>query len=276
MIKSLEEYTSEIKNIISNEGGFNTTTLPWFRGQSDENWELFPSLYRLGGKGNQEREMIRDFKLKGHLKIQSPSENNLEVLFTMQHYGIPTRLLDWTESYLIALYFAVLNFKSQCNSAVWILFPWDLNEVVLTKTKGFNSFARTIPSFNDKRLEGYSIYPNSFERKPDEKYPIAIRPIRTSDRIIAQKGMFTIHGHNRNSLNSIIENLNNEEGTDINLIKLTIAGDSKLEILRELFVSGITHSILFPELEGICQEIAFRYSDEFTGFNDGHKFLGFK
>lgn len=277
MIYTLDEFTSEVKNLIhKSKYGFNTTTLPWFRGHSDEKWELTPSIYRMNGKGAQEREMVRDFMLNSNLKIKKGSDINLELLFLMQHHGMPTRLLDWSESFLIALYFAVMNFKNESNSAVWAFFPWELNEVVLPNIKGFNKGDRTVPSSFDKRLSGYEINPIKLEREVKEEYPIAIRPVRTSDRIVAQKGMFTIHGFKRNSLNSIVDELNGENQKQINLNKIIIAGEAKLNILKELYISGITHSLLFPELEGICQEISFRYSDEFTGFNDGHKFFSFK
>jgi len=277
MIHTLDEFTSEVKNLISkSKNGFNTTTLPWFRGQSDEKWELTPSIYRMNGKGAQEREMIRDFILNNNFKKQKNNNTNLELLFLMQHHGMPTRLLDWSESFLIALYFAVMNFRNESNSAVWAFFPWELNEVVLPNIKGFNNGDRTVPTSLDKRLKGYEINPLKFDRQVKEEYPLAIRPLRTSDRITAQKGMFTIHGFKRDSLNTMVKELNSKNIKQIDLIKIIISGKAKLSILKELYISGITHSLIFPELEGICQEISFRYSDEFTGFNDGHKFFGFK
>jgi hypothetical protein len=58
-------------------------------------------------------------------------QNSWEWYFLMQHSGAPTRLLDWTEGALIALYFAVRNKLDATDAAVWVLDPWSLNEHVL-------------------------------------------------------------------------------------------------------------------------------------------------
>lgn len=112
MIKTLEEYIKKIRLDIDNFGnGFKTTTLPWYRGQSNENWGLTPGIFRNNGDSEYERELIRDFRLHANLKFQRSTDSNLEILFLMQHYGIPTRLLDWTESSLFALISLSTNMK---------------------------------------------------------------------------------------------------------------------------------------------------------------------
>jgi hypothetical protein len=276
MVKSLEEFINEINADLSQFGNkYQTTTLPWYRGQSNEDWGLLPGIFRKGDS-EYERELIRDFKLHANLKFQRQTESNFEILFLMQHYGIPTRLLDWTESYLFALYFAVYKFENRSNSAVWIMNPWDLNRVVLPKLAGFREGDRTIPISSDKRINCYALDIENLKRKVDPIHPIAIRPIRSSDRIAAQKGMFTIHGIKRIGLDEIVNEYNQKQQKKIPLRKVIIDGGSKLTILKQLFAAGISHSILFPELEGYAQEIAFRYSREFTEFDDSHSFFGFK
>lgn len=154
--------------------------------------------------------------------------------------------------------------------------PWELNNIVLPQLVGFNEGDRTIPISSDERINCYALDIVKLKRKITPIYPVAIRPIRTNDRIAAQKGMFTIHGSNQSGLDKIIEELQVKSKHTVQLRKITIDGNSKLTILRELFAAGISQSTLFPELEGFAQEIAFRYSKEFTQFDDGHSFGGFK
>jgi hypothetical protein len=193
----------------------------------------------------------------------------------MQHYGISTRLLDWTESHLTALYFAVLNYKQKSNAAVWVLDGWSLNE---------NSLGiQSIPTSDSPRLIPYCIQnDNEFNRNVEGDSPVAVRPSRSTPRIIAQKGTFTIHGKNIKSLDDIAGELNKQSvyGRDlpfqikVGLDKIVIRANYKKRILQNLMQAGISHSVLFPELEGLAKEINFRYSNEYMRAN-GHHHNGF-
>jgi hypothetical protein len=200
--------------------------------------------------------MIRDFKLQSHHIISKKPEYEIEWLYLMQHYGLPTRLIDWTESFLVALYFAIFDYKNTRDAAIWILNPWDLNEVFFQQI--------SIPTASHPDLKLYHLNdPSTLERDVQALYPIAIRPIKNSSRIIAQKGAFTIHGSNHNPLNEIIVNENSRLKADICLEKIIIDGNSKLKLLKELYYAGISYSVLFPEIQGICTDLKIRYSDDF-------------
>lgn len=257
-IKTLQEYINNVEAISKQWGSLSyTTTHPWFRGQSEEIWGLLPKLYRKTENPKYEREMFRDFKLRASAYLDHIPQNDMEWLFLMQHYGMPTRLLDWTESHLNALFFAVVSLDKK-DGAVWIVEPWSLN-LSFFKTQ-------SIPTSDHKSFSKYVLdLQNSDVDKQREigmPYPIALRPARNSPRIIAQKGTFTIHGKEQVSLDEFATNKTGKT-PNIRLEKLIIDGAYKKELLQQLYLAGISSSTIFPELEGLSKEISFRYSREY-------------
>src|SRR4051794_14108420 len=78
----------------------------WFRGHADSTWKLLPSLARLPNKIEAELALIKRFKQNAYSIGDVPPESeDWRWLFLMQHHGAPTRLLDWSENPLVALYF---------------------------------------------------------------------------------------------------------------------------------------------------------------------------
>lgn len=102
-INSLEDYLTEIEIFPE---------IDFFRGQSSIDYRLLPSIGRMLKDGNTdvlltfEKEIFLDFKRKYSRYTSCRPQNDMEFLFLAQHYGLPTRLLDWTYNPLIALYFA--------------------------------------------------------------------------------------------------------------------------------------------------------------------------
>jgi hypothetical protein len=201
--------------------------------------------------------MSRDFQLRALLELDHKPTNYIDWLFVMQHYGLPTRLIDWTESCLVAIYFAVEDYEKKCNAVVWLLHPWQLNKLK-------SSFGqKSVPPVNKSIIEQYRFPNHTVSRSGHpvnvkKEFPMALRPSHSTRRIIAQRGQFTIHGKEQTGLEKI-PNLNRT------LQKIIINGNAKLNILRELYLSGISRYTLFPEIEGLSQEISIRYSNKFMG-----------
>lgn len=251
-IRSLGEYVNAVEFIYANWDTGRSTIQPWFRGQRSIEWDLTPGLYRGLIDSSLERELLRDFQLRSVQLLTSTPKNDLEWMFIMQHYGLPTRLLDWSESHLCALYFAVCNFEDKSDACVWVLHPWSLNEYAIDMT--------SVPTSDFEGLSGYRLPPSTkvIDRSIDAKIPVALRPSHGTPRIQAQQGVFTLHGSRKAGLNRQCEKLES-----VSLVKLTISGTKKKSILVDLYRAGVAEGKLFPDLQGLCSEIAFRYSKSY-------------
>lgn len=217
---------------------------PWFRGQSNDLYSLLPGICREDGLCENEDSYRHDFQQKGYPYLTDTAfglpVTDWEWYFLMQHYGLPTRLLDWSEGSLIALYFA-LFYKANddySNSCVWMLNPFDLNRKLHKRPVIF--------LFSDKEVTKY--LPGIWSYKSLPEHPIAFQPAFKSKRIAAQKGCFTIHGKNQKPL----EDLDELSGS---LQKISIKYFNTDLIKGELIMAGITESTLFPELSGLAREL---------------------
>jgi FRG domain-containing protein len=131
-ISTIPEYLEVVEQCTKEWFQNESTWGPWFRGQSNADWALRPSLYRYFPLRRNIRAL--EDEIRQEFAVRAPSlgterpQNSWEWYFLMQHCGAPTRLLDWTESALIALFFAVKGkgIGRPKDAAVWILEPWKL------------------------------------------------------------------------------------------------------------------------------------------------------
>ncbi len=259
---SLKEFVAISGEMIRSSGLKQSTTGLWWRGQGDAHWSLLPTLYRSPINHELERETVRDFKLKS-LPFISGRRPELEIewLFLMQHHGAPTRILDWTESPLVALYFAVVNFENDKDAAVWALHPWMLN-VITTKQQ-------SVPTARSVNVAPWLIDTEdpSVPRAPQEKLPLAVRVEYGFNRAHSQRGAATIHGTSKKPIDALKEEAEDAQISNTSrqrlLQKILIDKSKKFSILKSLYEYGISADILFPDLDGLATALKFRYDHRY-------------
>ena len=223
----------------------------WYRGVPKSTFRLIPSIYRnkvWSYNYGSAKVIYHSFIHKARGYLMSGNLGKWEWYQIMQHYTLPTRLLDWTEGSLIALYFACRNPNTKATPCVWLLNPFNLNKL---STKNESVF------YTDKltRDEGDTIvddYLNDDVQMPD--FPIAIVPPYINKRMSAQRSCFTVHGEMKYGFENLFK-----ANHDLQLVQLKISGKVAYEIKKELVKFGISESTLFPDLEGLAREIRFDF-----------------
>jgi hypothetical protein len=216
----------------------------WYRGQANASWSLVPRILRENQSASESYYLNR-FKQDASLLLSNQPKSEFEWLFLLQHYGLPTRLLDWSESPLTALYFATTD-ENNANhdGALWVLLPTELNKVSRFKP----AFEFEVPSFEDEQLKNYQPSVISAESRTELDPMAAIAP-RNSPRMQSQQGVFTIC--HRGTM--AIENVGNNPRNHV--WKYTIPATSKTAFVEELKWLGVNRFQLFPELESLSRNL---------------------
>jgi len=230
-----------------------------FRGQSSDRHRLTPTLMRAFKKMNQNPEASHYesiWKFENHLyehfrSLVGPRihfASSWDTVFTMRHQGLPTRLLDWSENVGVALFFA-LNGERVDKPHIWILDPFKLNKKEKACTKG----SLINPEEDDFFGTYYNIYAShcmNLRKKVPHRLPIALYPSRTNDRLMAQRGIFTIHGPDERPMETSVADC-------LTRIDIPPALVKKLKELVGYF--GINHYSVYPDLKGLSEFIEREY-----------------
>lgn len=218
----------------------------WWRGHSNTTYHLQPSVFRpREGDGGFEYEKNINYRFMQKapaLRNDTPVKDSwFDWLFLMQHYGLPTRLLDWTESPLIACYFAVeeASEKTQdVDGALFALNPYRLN-YYQAKLSGL---------LNSQVPQAFQIAQRAFvSADPSQCKVLAIAPNLIDIRMISQLSGFTIHDER----DYLEENVKSDDF----LVKFEIPAQSKEKLREQLKHAGLRPSSLFPDLEHLSKEV---------------------
>ncbi len=235
-MKPPEQVVADLPGFIEQVGLIPPSLYWMYRGQSDSSWPLIPKagrpeyFVRATGVWSERGQTSSDL---GRFNVwrkqaigfcQQLPANDFECLAFAQHYGLATRLLDWTSNALVALFFAVEG-KPEVDGAVYcFLADRIVNPDVLTP--------ETCPD-----VVRYD--PRPFDR-----------------RVLAQGGLFTYHPDPRAPLQAgRIADAKVAKMYCANLIQLTIAGAKKAGMQRHLRNLGVSRKALFPDLDGLSEDV---------------------
>jgi hypothetical protein len=205
----------------------------WYRGHRSSTYSLLPSLMRIPGGLNKEQLLFHKYR-QAASHLMKERELDWETLFDMQHYSIPTRLLDWTETLGVAVFFALGTQASE--AAVYLLDPLELNR----QATGTAQVKRaTDPGFSYQ-----SVYWNRVPFAP--RQPIALEPPFQNGRLFAQRGMFTIHGDDVRGL---------EEQCPHCIAKVIIPESARKGAIEFLQFASLNELSIFPDMVGIASHM---------------------
>ena len=230
----------------------------WYRGHTREGWELLPKFYREVDKPTRSKEddIREQFATHApHLTSEKP-QNEWEWYFLMQHYGAPTRLLDWTDGALIALYFAVKDNPGYYDAAVWLFDPWEMNH-------RFHGISEVLPpgsstglwSKDAKRYQKW-LRARFQSRAKLARLPVAVYPTHFARRFSTQRSCFTVHGSDQKPLEKLYR------GPRTRLEKIVIPADAVEDIRDDLLTCGIDEVTIFPDLDGLGRAIRTEWRTE--------------
>ncbi|MET3978829.1 hypothetical protein ABIB62_001399 [Mucilaginibacter sp. UYP25] len=257
-ISTLKEFSSFLEEHLPSS---KESTL-WFRGAGRASYPLSPSLHRHAtiSEGDKiidlEIDLVDRFKQRSvpFLSKSIDKQNDWEVLFFMQHYGMPTRLLDWSESPFVSMYFALTSAPYELNArkrvykedcCVWVLDPVSWNQHSL---KDF-TYDKGILSVENHFADSYK--PRTPFANIREK-PIAIFGTHNSPRIVAQRGVFIVFGKSTTPMDQAYVDYSFPQDC---LLKIVFPQAKIQHLVESLTSIGITDSVIYPDLEGFSKEL---------------------
>ncbi|MCH7927070.1 MAG: FRG domain-containing protein [Candidatus Dadabacteria bacterium] len=225
-----------------------------FRGLSDSNYKLESRLARHGGDFRKlEKHLLRNFKKYAHRSVVE-KDSIWNWLSVAQHYGLPTRLLDWTYSPFVAMHFATADIDAfNVDGVIWAVNYVKTHNILPEKLsrkleeEGANVFTVEMLFESIKSL-------TELENLSSDPFILFFEPPSIDDRIVNQFAFFSMSSDSKVVLNSWLE-----DKMDF-WRKIVIPAELKWEIRDKLDQANITERVLFPGLDGLTKWLTRHYS----------------
>ncbi len=260
--KIIEEQPSDLKQLLelieTYEQGREHV---WYRGVSRHDYELVPTIARSEKIKTEkdlddvEKKISAAFSQRSPPFLEKDVDGPWKSMFFMQHYGIPTRLLDWSESPFVSLYFALANVpRKKDGEAASDVALWFCDPIVWNRTSlAHISFQGGVLDETCEELKAYR--PDmSFDQKAT--LPIMIYGTHNSPRIVSQRGVFALFGKSMKGMDNVFKAGKYEEGC---LQKARIKAENVDTLLKSLYQKGFSESTIYPDLFGLSLEIRRRF-----------------
>jgi hypothetical protein len=242
IVSNISEYLTIIRGLFKLE-----SKLIIYRGQPSDK-PLLPKIARNIVKGKTiidisdikfldvEKHLFDEFKRRCFQYLSRTPDNDYDWLALAQHYGLHTRLLDWTENALAALWFAVREEDNLSNAIVWA-FEVATDDIV-------------VPSKELKPFQGSNTK--------------VFKPNQITGRIISQSGWFTLHKYiNPNNLFIPLDKISRLKSQ---LKKIIISKDTLNDLRFELNICGVNEASLYPDLDGVCRFLNWETINKFLPY----------
>lgn len=243
-----------LQQVLEIAQGLSPSSFLWFRGHSCETYVLRPKIHRDGKTAEEvferERRLLTRFRQRSMAYWPAGyPQNDWEHLFAMQHFGMPTRLLDWSENLFVAAHFAISDapptgHDHDCTPVVWCVNPsaWNRSTPVLSE---YGDTIQVLTTADDE-LESYR--PGTPKKRM--RSPIAMFGAHNSARIVAQRGTFMVWGNDTRPLEEISAEQNGAQ-----LWKIRVRG-VRADLAKSLRNIGFSETMVFPELASLSVELS--------------------
>jgi hypothetical protein len=273
-VGTLQQFIDAVAPLSPDSGAYESGQY-WYRGQTNVAWGLESSLMRITRNVRDqprvaltlEEAALKEFMSKAHLFVEPSHLAKVKTTpcwwAIMQHFGAPTRLLDWTVSPYVAAYFAAHQDGVGNDGAVWCFCHSRLHDV-------FRSEYGDLPDFTQSEAEDTTgTVRRLHQRLAEVNAEQAVAPLAfkffSSPRMAEQQGRFTmslaIHQDHACMISAIRTHAK----------RLIIPYAAKPAILAELRRMNITAAALFPGIDGLGRSIA-ELTSLGIAFKDSHQF----
>jgi hypothetical protein len=264
-LPGIEELVQRVLALGTPDHGLRTL---WFRGLPCDGHGLVPKLMRLTQDPkdlfDQEERLITRFRQRSlPFWPAGYPQDDWEHMFVMQHHGVPTRLLDWSENLFVGLYFALptsaelhpgddMPADHTCKPTLWCLDPVGWNR----GAPHLQDFAEAVSIFTTSSPLLQPYQPATSDEKRTlmrHDTPVSLFGTHNSSRIVAQRGTFTIAGKGTNPMEHYAATTHS---ATVPVLWKFILDQPHDDLRRGLHRLGFSESMIFPDLPALARELA--------------------